>query len=196
MKLLTSLAVLVLLGAASQARAQEPVFEHNFEHLCLGAHGDAARTLAAADAAGWTPADVSGAEFKSSLESLKPTEVQARKSVIDGAVVIVMTGKGVIPVSGGTRVGLNFCAVAQRGVSGSQARSEMHDALGFAPVRADEASDLYGFTEGDGKRSPFTSAQEQEGQTAAEAGRLSIVLAMGDATSGVLIYGVTTGVAK
>ena len=91
---------------------------------------------------------------------------------------------------------LNFCSVGMDGMPGAAVRADMRGKLGFDPVHSDDTSDLYAFSEHDGSRDPFKGEDVDAVKKAGTAGKLSLVVVVGEPANVSIVYAVATGAGK
>jgi hypothetical protein len=185
--------------AAGGACAQDNPLETAFDKLCVATHADGAQVIAAAEADGWQPAPESvtnAPAFRQSVAQLSPQDLQARTRLDGKRRLIVLTGKGSLPMGADGALKLNFCSVGMDGMPGAAVRADMRGKLGFDPVHSDDASDLYAFSEHDGSRDPFKGDDVDGVKKAGAAGNLSLMVVVGDTASVSVVYAVATGAGK
>jgi hypothetical protein len=192
------LAAGLLALAAGGANAQEMPNAAAFARLCLPNHGDAAATLAAADAeGGWSRlTDADHKVFDAAIRELAPEEIQTRAMVVDGKKLVLMTGRGHMPIAADEKLTVILCSIGGDGWSAADARAALHAKMGFEPVQTDAESDLYAFTETGPERSPFKAGDSEAARHAAEGNNLSLAMAMGQQQSMAFVYAVVVGVEK
>ncbi len=193
----TQIMIVTILGAAfaaggAHAQSGASHLEQAVERLCVAGHADQARVLALAAADGWADTGPATNDFTKTMgNEIIGTPVERTKVDGDKTMALVV-GRGYVPGPNGERIGTNFCAVGEPGVSNAELRAVVAQTLGFAPVQSDATSDLYVFSEEGGARTPFTAQQSGDALKAAEAGKMSMINA--GSNEAVMVYAVATGV--
>ena len=186
-------------GACAQDQAAGNPLETAFDKLCVATHADGAKVTAAADADGWQPAPESvtnAPAFRQSVAQLDPQDLQARMRQDGERRLIVLTGKGSLAMGPDGALKLNFCSVGMDAMPGAAVRADMRAKLGFDPVHSDDTSDLYAFSEHDGSRDPFKGDDVDAVKKAGTAGKLSLVVVVGEPANVSIVYAVATGAGK
>lgn len=173
---LFGLAALVSLAVALPAAAADSVAVKTFESLCMKVEGDGTSALSVADAAGW--AKIPDAFMKSigGSGSMSLSKGGARAMVIDRTLIMLLAGRGVMG-----RTEADLCAVMTFASEGDQARKDMGQLIGAAPMQ-DGMPDMKGvsiwaYVEGPKGREYITDLNSRKAMKAMADGKLMMVMA-------------------
>ncbi len=170
--------------AARAASAEPPALVAAFEAVCMKAHGDLARVRDLADRNGWKP--VAGPQPPNAFHLVDP---QAREASIGGAHTLLIFGDG--PDVEDETVMAHVCGLRRQNPDHAGVSEAVRGYLGVPPGFADPKSEIYGFSEGDGR---FAAVPDAAEPAANRAGKLSTVTLIFNPSSVLMLYVVSAGV--
>lgn len=163
------------LAASSAPGASGDAWFDAFTQVCGDTHADYAAVVAAAQAGGWTAAEVSSAP----MDKVTVAETLSRATKVDGVALTLSAWHGATK-SGVTVTGCTV-RVSKADVAGAGTAAQAW--LGFAPQVADAHKTAFHFTEADGARKAVDASQNE---AAAGGAGLQMLTISGDAKGTVL----------
>lgn len=145
----------VLLGFAAAPALAAPapanVAFDAFAKVCADTHVDYPAVVAAADANGWKPSDVSSA----TMDGVQVTDKLSRGSKVGDTALTLFAWRGT--AKGGVQVSACTVRVTKTDFAGLQAAAQAW--LGFGPQDAPAKKAIFRYTEADGAHHALTSSE-------------------------------------